>query len=344
MRRQRDMLSPRHGLDSSRINASPTSALVATKAIALDQLPPWARPLDLVVASLPGDDSADAVRFLGACNEATSIHARDRVAAATALARTLARGKRPSRALYDAARVFARDDSPQVREIAAGLLVHGAAGARPALRVAAFAVLSRLVYDSHIRVRVRAAGALGTFHDMPERLLLQTLAKKTSDPVAARVITSDDESDGGEDGGGGGGDVADMDAAPTGARRPVQRRAPGGRDRDRFFDFDGTIGAFVHGLEDEFAEVRMAAVDAVCELGVRKPAFAAAAVPSLVDMFNDDIDAVRLNAISSISKLGPLVVFNVRHRVKAVRGWEKGGGCINGRPGDANRLPGNPVH
>ena len=36
----------------------------------------------------------------------------------------------------------------------------------------------------------------------------------------------------------------------------------------------GACGAFVHGLEDEFMEVRTAAVDSMCELANQHPAFA----------------------------------------------------------------------
>ena len=60
----------------------------------------------------------------------------------------------------------------------------------------------------------------------------------------------------------------------------------------------GACGAFVHGLEDEFLEVRTAAVDSLCELANQSPSFAFTSLDFLVDMFNDEIETVRLNAIS----------------------------------------------
>ncbi|KAI9337066.1 hypothetical protein DFJ73DRAFT_849765 [Zopfochytrium polystomum] len=65
-----------------------------------------------------------------------------------------------------------------------------------------------------------------------------------------------------------------------------------------------SCGAFVQGLEDEFEEVRTASVDALCELGsVSLPAFARSCVELLVDMSNDEMESVRLNAVRSVRKI-----------------------------------------
>jgi len=48
----------------------------------------------------------------------------------------------------------------------------------------------------------------------------------------------------------------------------------------------------------------MAAVDSMCELSLRSGEFATRAVEFLVDMFNDEIDAVRYSfSLVSINKL-----------------------------------------
>ncbi|KAJ8873576.1 hypothetical protein PR048_024394 [Dryococelus australis] len=65
----------------------------------------------------------------------------------------------------------------------------------------------------------------------------------------------------------------------------------------------GSCGAFVQGLEDEFLEVRSATVDAVCKLSLDNPQFAVMALDFLVDMFNDEIEDVRLMAIDSLTKI-----------------------------------------
>ena len=50
-------------------------------------------------------------------------------------------------------------------------------------------------------------------------------------------------------------------------------------------------------------EVRNAAVDSLCELATHSATFAKLSQDFLVDMFNDEIEAVRLNAINSLRKI-----------------------------------------
>ena len=65
----------------------------------------------------------------------------------------------------------------------------------------------------------------------------------------------------------------------------------------------GACGAFVHGLEDEFLEVRSAAVDSLCELAYQNSPFAVLSLDFLADMMNDEIESVRLSAINSLRKI-----------------------------------------
>uniref|UniRef100_A0A8C4QSU2 Integrator complex subunit 4 n=1 Tax=Eptatretus burgeri TaxID=7764 RepID=A0A8C4QSU2_EPTBU len=62
----------------------------------------------------------------------------------------------------------------------------------------------------------------------------------------------------------------------------------------------GACGAFVHGLEDELYEVRMAAVDSLCQLARASQSFAVKSLDFLVDMFNDEIEEVRLQSIHAL--------------------------------------------
>lgn len=55
-------------------------------------------------------------------------------------------------------------------------------------------------------------------------------------------------------------------------------------------------------------EVRTAAVDSLCELATQSPSFAILSLDFLVDMFNDEIEAVRLNAINSLRRISPHIV------------------------------------
>ena len=50
-------------------------------------------------------------------------------------------------------------------------------------------------------------------------------------------------------------------------------------------------------------EVRSAAVSSMCQLGMQSSSFAAQSLDYLVDMFNDEIEGVRLQAIKSLCKI-----------------------------------------
>ena len=56
------------------------------------------------------------------------------------------------------------------------------------------------------------------------------------------------------------------------------------------------------------AEVRNAAIDSLCELATRSSSFANLSQDFLVDMFNDEIESVRLNAINSLRKISHHIV------------------------------------
>ena len=62
----------------------------------------------------------------------------------------------------------------------------------------------------------------------------------------------------------------------------------------------GACGAFVHSLEDEFYEVRTAAVISMGQLSQQSNQFASQCLDFLVDLFNDEIVSVRLRAICSL--------------------------------------------
>ncbi|KAL3280766.1 hypothetical protein HHI36_003998 [Cryptolaemus montrouzieri] len=70
----------------------------------------------------------------------------------------------------------------------------------------------------------------------------------------------------------------------------------------------GACGAFVHGLEDEFLEVRSAAVESLCQLSLNNSYFSNLSLDFLVDMFNDEIEDVRLKAIDSLRLISAHIV------------------------------------
>ncbi|KAK0085876.1 hypothetical protein PV325_004270 [Microctonus aethiopoides] len=68
-----------------------------------------------------------------------------------------------------------------------------------------------------------------------------------------------------------------------------------------------SCGAFIHGLEDEFLEVRTAAVESLCTLSLERPSIARISLDFMVDMFNDEIQDVRIKAIESLRKMSASV-------------------------------------
>ncbi|XP_076380143.1 integrator complex subunit 4 [Megalopta genalis] len=78
-------------------------------------------------------------------------------------------------------------------------------------------------------------------------------------------------------------------------------------DRPEVEEKSGSCGAFIHGLEDEFLEVRTAAVEALCTLSLEQPNIARVALDFMVDMFNDEIQDVRLRAIESLRRISASV-------------------------------------
>ena len=81
----------------------------------------------------------------------------------------------------------------------------------------------------------------------------------------------------------------------------------------------GSCGAFVHGLEDECLSVRTAAVRSLRRLAVGNQALAILALDFLVDMFNDEIEQVRLEAIESLTAIARHIKLHV-HQLEIVLG------------------------
>jgi integrator complex subunit 4 len=57
-----------------------------------------------------------------------------------------------------------------------------------------------------------------------------------------------------------------------------------------------------------YPEVRTAAVDAICQLSLENTVFATTSLDFLVDMFNDEIEDVRLRAIDSLTRVAHHIV------------------------------------
>ena len=74
----------------------------------------------------------------------------------------------------------------------------------------------------------------------------------------------------------------------------------------------GACGAFIHGLEDEFLAVRSATIDALTFLCTKNAKLANLALDCLVDMFNDEIESVRLKAIEALTIIADHICLQVK--------------------------------
>ncbi|KAK3862961.1 hypothetical protein Pcinc_031216 [Petrolisthes cinctipes] len=209
---------------------------------------------------------------------------------------------------YDSACVALSDDYQSVRE-AALLIIKVVADTDPErlLPIAAsddhmrlvdhaFSQLCSVVHDISVRVRTQAAALLGTLNSVSEKFLQQTwdkklisnMRRKRSAHERARAMVSSGEWSTGK---------RWADDAP---KEQVAAESVS-------IISTGSCGAFVHGLEDEFLEVRNATLDSICALALNNAQFANHSLDFLVDMFNDEIEEVRLKAIQVLQQVAGLV-------------------------------------
>ncbi|KAI9583405.1 hypothetical protein GQX74_005153 [Glossina fuscipes] len=158
---------------------------------------------------------------------------------------------------------------------------------------AAFSKLCGALCDLSTQIRLQAAKHLGDLtqvsseflHQILDKKLMSNLRrKKTAHERGAHLVASDEWSSG---------DDAPQEQLNTATISLIA---------------SGACGALVHGLEDEFMEVRIAKVDSMCKLALRHPDFAVTSLDFLVDMFNDEIEEVRFKAIYSLTAIAKHIV------------------------------------
>ncbi|XP_017086104.1 integrator complex subunit 4 [Drosophila eugracilis] len=162
---------------------------------------------------------------------------------------------------------------------------------------AAFSKVCEALCDLSLQIRVLAAELLGGMTAVSREFLHQTLDKKlmsnlrrkrTAHERGARLVASGEWSSG----------KRWADDAP---QEHLDARSIS-------IIASGACGALIHGLEDEFLEVRTAAVASMCKLALSRPDFAVTSLDFLVDMFNDEIEDVRLKAIYSLTAIAKHIV------------------------------------
>ncbi|KAJ0181337.1 hypothetical protein K1T71_003422 [Dendrolimus kikuchii] len=161
----------------------------------------------------------------------------------------------------------------------------------------AFVKICSAVNDLCMQVRALACTLLGTTRAVSDRFLLQTLDKQLMSNMKKKRTAHER-----------GAELVRSGAWASGRRWADD--APGQLVEQHTVQLlpGGAAGAFVHGLEDELMEVRTAAVDAVCQLSMENPVFATTSLDFLVDMFNDEIEDVRLRAIDSLTRISHHII------------------------------------
>ncbi|KAL5476193.1 hypothetical protein EMCRGX_G026108 [Ephydatia muelleri] len=159
----------------------------------------------------------------------------------------------------------------------------------------AFIKTCDMVNDISVRVRALATKLLGDFGAVSSKFLDQTLDKKLMSHL--KVVKSEHERQKELHQTG---KVRDWD---TGKQWATSAPKPLVEPEEVNLVSSGACGAFVHSLEDEFMEVRLAAVDSMCRLSLASPLFGEQCLDFLVDLFDDEIQSVRLKAINSIRRI-----------------------------------------
>ncbi|KAG9459491.1 hypothetical protein H6P81_003999 [Aristolochia fimbriata] len=130
--------------------------------------------------------------------------------------------------------------------------------------------------DMNVEVRVEAFSALGGIQLVSEAVLLQTLSKKVLGSRHERELL-------------------------TQCSQNVHLSL-----------VSSAAGAFIHGLEDEFYEVRRSACASLGKLATFSPQFAAEASNFLVDLLNDDTVIIRLQTMETLFYMASFVDLNLQ--------------------------------
>uniref|UniRef100_A0A3Q2W963 Integrator complex subunit 4 n=1 Tax=Haplochromis burtoni TaxID=8153 RepID=A0A3Q2W963_HAPBU len=229
---------------------------------------------------------------------------RVRTAALKAMLQLHERGMKIHQIIYDQACRLLTDDYEQVRSAAVQMVwvlsqlypesIVPIPSSNEEIRLVddAFGKISHMVSDGSWMVRVQAAKTLGSMLQVSPHFLEQTLDKKlmsdlrrkrTAHERAKELFASGEFSSGRK-----WADDAPKEKLDTNTVNLIA---------------SGACGAFVHGLEDEMFEVRIAAVEALCQLARSSPSFAEKCLDFLVDMFNDEIEEVRLQSIHVLREI-----------------------------------------
>lgn len=162
---------------------------------------------------------------------------------------------------------------------------------------AAFGNICSAICDLSMRIRTQAAELLGSMTNVGNEFLHQTLDKKLMSNLRRKKSLHERYTD-----------LFQSGDWATGKKWADDAPKEQVNVATVSLMESGACGALVHGLEDEFLEVRTAAVDSLCRLALKNPPFAVTSLDFLVDMFNDEIENVRLKAIASLTAISRHII------------------------------------
>ncbi|GBG71361.1 hypothetical protein CBR_g8780 [Chara braunii] len=161
----------------------------------------------------------------------------------------------------------------------------------------AFVQICGAIADMSMKVRLEACLGLGRLVRASEKVLIQSLSKK----ILLNKDTRDrDERDTErlEVNGGGGGKEEESIPMDDDDNIEVSKNAEG-----NMLLANVSAGVLIHALEDEFKEVRLAAIDSITKLGKGCSAFAKRASGFLLDMLSDEFHSVRVRAANALLEM-----------------------------------------
>lgn len=154
----------------------------------------------------------------------------------------------------------------------------------------AFSKICTMMTDPSVEVRTEAARLLAEMKTVSPTFLHQTLDKKLMSNLRKKKSAHER-----------GREAAEAGEWSTGQKwaddAPKEFICP---DTVNLVNI-GSCGAFVHGLEDELSDVRMASLESLCQLAQNHAPFAEQSMDFIVDMFNDEIEEIRLKAIQCLT-------------------------------------------
>jgi len=171
----------------------------------------------------------------------------------------------------------------------------------------AFGKICSGVNDLSVQVREESMKLLGSMRGISQSFLEQTLDKKLMSNMREKKSAHERE-------------AKKVSAGEWSSGKNWADDAPAKdelrAEEVRLISF-GACGAFVHGLEDEFMCVRTASVESLTRLSIENSHMAALALDFLVDMFNDEIEAVRLKAIDALTRIANHISLQV-HQLETI--------------------------